>query len=132
MLIAATLKKEAFAHAFTGPMLMLIVVSPVLRWANSSASDPNSTPAFSTMYWQFLVSLVINDTLFYFGHRALHHKTLYGLIHKQHHSYTGTRSFAAEYAHVVEDVVTAYIVRVVLRATDRNLRGSQVLFSALS
>ena len=42
-------------------------------------------------------------------HRLLHSPVLYKAIHKRHHSYIGTRSFAAEYAHEVEDVFTAYI-----------------------
>jgi len=47
--------------------------------------------------------------MFYWGHRILHAGPLYRRIHKQHHSYVGTRSFAAEYAHDLEDVLTAYI-----------------------
>ena len=46
---------------------------------------------------------------FYFGHRLLHSPVLYKAIHKRHHWDIGTRSFAAEYAHEVEDVFTAYI-----------------------
>ncbi len=49
------------------------------------------------------------DTSFYWSHRWLHHPSIYKYVHKQHHEYRGTIGFAAEYAHLVEQVVSNYI-----------------------
>eukprot|EP01012_Entosiphon_sulcatum_P003081 TRINITY_DN10849_c0_g1_i1.p1 TRINITY_DN10849_c0_g1~~TRINITY_DN10849_c0_g1_i1.p1 ORF type:complete len:280 (+),score=40.23 TRINITY_DN10849_c0_g1_i1:25-864(+) len=53
----------------------------------------------------FIVCLLCEDTLFYWGHRALHTRLLYKRIHKIHHEFRRTRAWAAEYAHPVEFVV---------------------------
>ena len=47
---------------------------------------------------------LFNDVAFYGSHRALHHPALYGRFHKQHHRFTGTIGFAAEFAHPVEQL----------------------------
>jgi len=52
---------------------------------------------------------MVNDWGFYWAHRALHSKFLYGKIHKMHHSYKGTIGFAAEYAHPLEDLLSGII-----------------------
>ena len=39
-----------------------------------------------------LVAYVVNEVLFYFGHRLLHSRALYRHVHKQHHSYIGPLS----------------------------------------
>jgi sterol desaturase/sphingolipid hydroxylase (fatty acid hydroxylase superfamily) len=61
------------------------------------------------MYITFTVCQIALDFLFYGAHRALHSKALYAAVHKQHHAFVGTRSFAAEHAHPVEDILANYI-----------------------
>lgn len=34
---------------------------------------------------QLAFCVFVNDTLFYWAHRALHHRSVYKYIHKQHH-----------------------------------------------
>ena len=70
---------------------------------------PEDLPGFGRLWAQLGVQLFLNEFLFYWGHRLLHTRPLYMAIHKQHHGFIGTRSFAGEYAHVAEDVLTAYI-----------------------
>ena len=109
-LVRQTLLKEAVAHSFTGPVIMLLAAGPLIRHINpGSAVAPGAIPGFCRMWYQLLVCFLVNECMFYAGHRLLHSKALYKHIHKQHHSYIGTRSFAAEYAHVAEDFLTAYI-----------------------
>ncbi len=81
---------------------MLLVVGPFIRYCNPLASSVHAIPGILSMYCQFLFCFILNDILFYYGHRALHSKLLYKAIHKQHHQYTGTRSFAAEYVFFLE------------------------------
>lgn len=107
-LIWTTLRKEFFAHCITGPLLMLFAAGPGLRAVGAPVAATD-VPGWPTVWAQFMVQLHVNETMFYWGHRLLHTRPLYARIHKLHHAYVGTRSFAGEYAHVVEDVLTAYI-----------------------
>jgi len=65
-----------------------------------------SLPSISLMICQFFVCGLTNEFLFYWSHRALHLPMFYGRIHKQHHEYTGTIGFAAEYAHPIESIIS--------------------------
>jgi plant 4alpha-monomethylsterol monooxygenase len=56
-----------------------------------------------------IVSLIINDTIFYWGHRALHIPFLYKSIHKQHHQFKQPIPQASEWAHPVEDIIANII-----------------------
>lgn len=53
----------------------------------------------------FLAGMVWNEVTFYYGHRALHHPTLYGRLHKMHHEYTAPFAMAAIYCTPVEMVL---------------------------
>eukprot|EP00455_Lapot_gusevi_P014815 TRINITY_DN17463_c0_g1_i1.p1 TRINITY_DN17463_c0_g1~~TRINITY_DN17463_c0_g1_i1.p1 ORF type:complete len:157 (-),score=32.90 TRINITY_DN17463_c0_g1_i1:112-582(-) len=46
--------------------------------------------------------MVVEDTIFYFAHRTLHHPAIYQYMHKWHHQYKETVGIAAEYAHPME------------------------------
>ncbi len=58
-----------------------------------------------TVVRDLLISLALNDTGFYWAHRALHTPWLYKNIHKQHHQFKQPVASAAEWAHPVEDVL---------------------------
>jgi sterol desaturase/sphingolipid hydroxylase (fatty acid hydroxylase superfamily) len=108
-LIFKTLAKEATVHLVTGPVIMLLVAGPFIRHINyTSAVSPGALPTMGRAWFEFFATYWINETLFYFGHRMLHSKAFYKRIHKQHHSYIGTRSFGAEYANFIEDALTGY------------------------
>ena len=46
----------------------------------------------------------LNDVLFYFAHRMLHHKSIYKYIHKAPHRFKASSGLAAEFAHPIEDL----------------------------
>ena len=98
-LISSTIKKELFAHFVTAPLIMVFVLGPLVRRLNPESSRPNGIPSVHIMFVQFLVCLFINQVLFYWGHRMLHTPWLYRNVHKQHHMYIATRSFAAGRPH---------------------------------
>jgi len=61
-------------------------------------------PTLGTLAAQVTFCMFIEDLSFYFGHRILHTRHLYHLIHKQHHEYTTTIGLASFYAHPFEFV----------------------------
>ena len=67
-----------------------------------------SMPSWSTLALQLAASLYIEDTWHYFMHRALHHPSIYGYVHKVHHTYAAPFSFAAEYAHPIETAILGF------------------------
>eukprot|EP00183_Erythrolobus_madagascarensis_P002212 CAMPEP_0185850162 /NCGR_PEP_ID=MMETSP1354-20130828/4402_1 /TAXON_ID=708628 /ORGANISM="Erythrolobus madagascarensis, Strain CCMP3276" /LENGTH=306 /DNA_ID=CAMNT_0028550805 /DNA_START=417 /DNA_END=1337 /DNA_ORIENTATION=+ len=81
-------------------VLPLVFVSHLFEGV-SLQTDAN-LPSLSTMALQVLVCFIIEDFLFYWGHRALHTRLLYRLIHHVHHEFSAPLGLAAEYAHPVE------------------------------
>jgi sterol desaturase/sphingolipid hydroxylase (fatty acid hydroxylase superfamily) len=65
-------------------------------------TDLESFPTIFEIVWQITLSMICEDTMFYFTHRTLHHPKLYPWIHKKHHEFYTTVSIAAEYAHPIE------------------------------
>ena len=108
-LVSRALTKQAVSHCLTAPILMMLIVGPYLRLVNPAAADPAAVPSFLTLCWQLAACHSINDTWFYWGHRLLHSRAIYAAIHKQHHQFVATRSYAAEHSEISEAVFTAYL-----------------------
>jgi len=66
--------------------------------------DYESIPGVWSILLRVMLSLVVDDTWVYFGHRALHDKRIYKHIHKVHHTYTTPFAPDAEYEHPIETV----------------------------
>lgn len=75
---------------------------------SSLPMDYESLPPFLTLVFQMVASLVIEDCYHYFMHRGLHHPSIYGKIHKLHHTYTAPFSLCAEYAHPMETAILGF------------------------
>jgi len=64
-------------------------------------------PGLDQLDWQreflnLLVHMATVETVFYWTHRLIHCKKLYGWIHKKHHRFTAPVSVASMYAHWIE------------------------------
>ena len=59
-------------------------------------------PSAFTMAMQLGAFIVIEDALFYAGHRLLHHPRLYSHVHKVHHAFSHSVSIAATATHPLE------------------------------
>lgn len=63
--------------------------------------DLESFPSPFTLVWQVAVCAMVEDTMFYWGHRLLHTKYLHKYVHKWHHRFnnaTSTIAIASENA----------------------------------
>lgn len=62
-----------------------------------------ASPAVIVMHL-FIYSF-LNETIFYWSHRALHTRWLYRHVHARHHRFVHVRTPVAEYAHPLENAV---------------------------
>eukprot|EP00331_Platyophrya_macrostoma_P011749 CAMPEP_0176428630 /NCGR_PEP_ID=MMETSP0127-20121128/13258_1 /TAXON_ID=938130 /ORGANISM="Platyophrya macrostoma, Strain WH" /LENGTH=235 /DNA_ID=CAMNT_0017810337 /DNA_START=341 /DNA_END=1049 /DNA_ORIENTATION=- len=62
-------------------------------------------PSTLTIILQCFFCMLIDDFLFYWGHRLLHHPKLYPHIHKIHHRWHHTVIISNEFSHPVEYVI---------------------------
>jgi len=92
-----------FNHLVMAPLIMVVGYDGVKKRMKSS---PDALPSWYTIIFQIFLCMVIEDTIFYWTHRMLHHPKIYYLIHKKHHEYKTTIGVAAEYAHPLEYVVS--------------------------
>uniref|UniRef100_A0A7S2HNS0 Fatty acid hydroxylase domain-containing protein n=1 Tax=Helicotheca tamesis TaxID=374047 RepID=A0A7S2HNS0_9STRA len=53
--------------------------------------------------------VLVNEMLFYYGHRLLHTRALYASIHKIHHEFRSPVALAAEYCHPLEMLLSDII-----------------------
>lgn len=87
------------------------------------SADAKDYPGVPRVAAHLLVFMLVEDVMFYWGHRTLHHPALYKHVHKLHHRYYHSVSIAAEFAHPVEFV----IVNVLPFATGPLLMGSHLV-----
>jgi len=59
-------------------------------------------PSPFEVLWQLYFFVVVEDCLFYWGHRLLHWGPFYKYVHKTHHDYKNVVSIATEHTHWVE------------------------------
>jgi len=80
------------------PAMMVLVYIPWTARGGSMEGLP--------LWWEvpvhLIIFLLVNETLFYWSHRVLHHKKLFRLIHRKHHEWRHVRGVSAEHAHVFE------------------------------
>lgn len=63
-------------------------------------------PTFTTVVWQMVACVVIEEFGFYYSHRMLHDGRIYKYIHKQHHEWTAPIAITAMYSHPIENLVS--------------------------
>ena len=63
-------------------------------------------PSLPTFLAQIFFCICVDDTVFYWSHRGLHHPSIYKYIHKKHHTFKKPIAIATEYAHPIEDFIS--------------------------
>lgn len=84
------------------------VVAPTLAVIFAEEHDMRSStiPSGLMLCAQFIFCMAVEDTAFYWAHRLLHEsKFLYRHVHKIHHQFNVSASWASEYSHFVEYII---------------------------
>ena len=68
--------------------------------------DGRELPSPSRVLLDFLVFLVMEELLFYYFHRLLHHPRVYKVVHKKHHEWTAPIAITAMYCHPIEHMLS--------------------------
>ncbi|KZV99527.1 sterol desaturase [Exidia glandulosa HHB12029] len=62
-------------------------------------------PTWTELGRDLALCVLLREVLFYYSHRALHHRFVYAKVHKLHHRFTAPIALAAQYAHPIEHFV---------------------------
>ncbi|GFZ13270.1 sterol 4-alpha-methyl-oxidase 2-1 [Actinidia rufa] len=79
---------------------VMIFSYPVFRFMGMRSSLP--LPSWKVISTQILFYFILEDFVFYWGHRILHTKWLYKHVHSIHHEYATPFGLTSEYAHPAE------------------------------
>lgn len=97
-----TFKQLLFNHLIILPLCLLPNI--IFNFSDHNLNK-KELPSMLVIMFQVLCCVVSDDFFFYISHRILHHKKLYGKIHKIHHEYKYTIAITSEYAHWIEYLV---------------------------
>lgn len=104
-LLVKTFKEAVVGQLVAEPAALYFIAWPIYQYCGAPAIDsplPQFLPTFAT----FVIAYIVHDWLFYWSHRCGHSAKLYRHVHKQHHAYSGTIGFAAEFASPLEQILS--------------------------
>lgn len=78
--------------------LLLYLTWPLFQAVRPFEFAPEKSEDFGPFAAKILLCMLIDDTLFYWAHRLLHHRYLYKYIHKKHHAFRYAMPMAVEYS----------------------------------
>ncbi|KAM7350131.1 fatty acid hydroxylase domain-containing protein 2-like [Cochliomyia hominivorax] len=65
-------------------------------------------PSLKTFLIKFAIMTGLEEVLFYYVHRLLHHRLMYTLYHKKHHKCTAPIAITTFYCHPVEHILSNF------------------------
>lgn len=100
------LSKKAIGEVLVGQLLFVVLVYFTVYplWAAMGGRFV-SWSAWWQVPLQLLVFILVEDTIFYFAHRALHIRWLFTNVHARHHRFRHVRTYVAEFAHPLENAM---------------------------
>ena len=89
--------------------LAILLVSSGVWFKHRYFEVQKYIPSASQLICEFVVFILVEEVLFYYSHRALHHPALYRHIHKRHHEWQTPIAIVAMYCHPLEHLVSNVI-----------------------
>ncbi|XP_044133823.1 fatty acid hydroxylase domain-containing protein 2 [Bufo gargarizans] len=83
---------------------MVFLMYPFLKWKGNPCGT--ELPTFHWVLLELSVFAMVEEILFFYSHRLLHHPSLYKQIHKKHHEWTAPIGVVSLYAHPVEHILS--------------------------
>ena len=102
-LVRKATRKALVTHLLTNPALVWLAFPVVVERCGVSVAGP--LPSLSTALAQLLACMAVEDTLFYWLHRLLHHRLLYRHLHKQHHEFKANVGWAGVWFNPAEEAI---------------------------
>ncbi|CAG0895066.1 unnamed protein product [Cyprideis torosa] len=84
--------------------LSVLVFYYCAKWRGISIGP--KLPHFEQVLLEMVIFVLVEEVAFYYSHRALHHRSVYKYIHKQHHEWTAPIAVTAIYCHPIEHVLS--------------------------
>ena len=100
-LVLQTLILGFVGQVIVSPLTVHYLAYPTGKYFGMPDLDAPLPGPFA-VFKRYCVCRLFNDWFFYWAHRTFHMPALYAKLHKQHHSYTGTITIAAEFAGLPE------------------------------
>jgi methylsterol monooxygenase len=75
-----------------------------MQWRGCSFG--RELPTFHWVLCELVVFTLVEEIMFYYSHRVLHHASIYKYIHKKHHEWTAPIGVTSIYAHPIEHIVS--------------------------
>mmetsp|Transcript_19999 Transcript_19999/g.39293 ORF Transcript_19999/g.39293 Transcript_19999/m.39293 type:complete len:318 (+) Transcript_19999:179-1132(+) len=93
---------KLIANILAGQIFLVWPLAIVVWYIDRIEVSPRF-PSCAEMLGQMIVFLLVDEVLFYYGHRACHEiPFLYKHVHKIHHQFTAPIGLAADYCHPAE------------------------------
>eukprot|EP00056_Hartaetosiga_gracilis_P018865 m.12225 g.12225 ORF g.12225 m.12225 type:complete len:282 (+) comp7141_c0_seq1:177-1022(+) len=104
--------REAWMYCLALHVLQIVTVPPLLDLFRQRGTDfnaPITDFSFGTIALHCVFAILVEDFLFYWLHRILHHRSIYKYIHKMHHQFASTVGVSVLWAHPIE-VTFAFVI----------------------
>ncbi|XP_031981238.1 fatty acid hydroxylase domain-containing protein 2 isoform X1 [Corvus hawaiiensis] len=94
----------ALGNQFFISFPMLVPMFYIMKsWGNTFSEE---LPTFQWFLVELSIFTVVEEILFYYTHRLVHHPVLYKYIHKKHHEWTAPIGVVSIYAHPIEHIIS--------------------------
>ncbi|NWY12354.1 FXDC2 protein, partial [Aphelocoma coerulescens] len=94
----------ALGNQFFISLPMLVPMFYIMQSWGSTFSE--ELPTFQWFLVELSIFTVVEEILFYYTHRLVHHPVLYKYIHKKHHEWTAPIGVVSIYAHPIEHIIS--------------------------